>query len=260
MAFNDEISSFLTNKLKVKNKNIVHIAMSKLSQVEKTCHSKKWLEGAKEEVFFWEKSLATRHIINRLCSMRCVPERKFNIKILDLLNLRKKTTVQVLDVGSGPVTTLGYKAEDYNINLTMVDPLAKEYETLYKLYNFNPPVRPINCSGEELLQFFKYKKFNIVYSCNALDHSENPITILENMCALLAENGLLYIDVHPNVGVAANYQGLHKWNFSCKNNDVILWNKKVKHNITSILSVFGKVIIHEYSENRNILIFSIIKN
>ncbi|MEH6710872.1 MAG: methyltransferase domain-containing protein [Paraglaciecola polaris] len=259
MSFADEIKQYLTQELSVSASKIIFVRMNELSAVD-GAHSDKWREGAQEEIYFWEKSLATRHRRATLCELRVQKDAAFNSDIVALLANSDKSTINVLDVGSGPVTALGYCSDKYNIQLNLVDPLANEYKHLYAKYQFYPPVVPEACRGEDVIEHFGERQFDVAYSCNALDHSEEPLKILHNMCHLLIGGGLLYVDVHENVAVEAGYAGLHQWNFTVEKGQVVLWNDTHRHLLAVELQTYGQLSLLQYDQNINSIKFCLTKS
>jgi hypothetical protein len=59
--------------------------------------------------------------------------------------------VKLLD---GPVTIVGKKYLDYDIDLTAVDPLANEYDKLISKYRVNLPVKTRKADAEKLTEVF----------------------------------------------------------------------------------------------------------
>ena len=147
--------------------------------------------------------------------------------------------IELLDVGSGPITSLGYVSKKFDIRITATDPLADAYSVLLKEAGVTPPVKTQKCFGENLLQHFGSRRFHVCHSCNALDHSMDPRTILVAMAQLLHPQGLMYVRVHKNEGESAGYSGLHNWNFDRdENNNFILWRSEEKYKINEDLSDF----------------------
>lgn len=105
-----------------------------------------------------------------------------------------------MDVGSGPITSLGYVSKRFDITITATDPLADAYTVLLNEAEVTPPVRTQKCFGENLLEHFGSRRFHVCHSSNALDHSLDPRTILIAMAQLLHPQGLMYVRVYRNEG------------------------------------------------------------
>ena len=81
---------------------------------------------------------------------------------------------RVLDVGCGPLTVLGKKFQNSRLNITGVDPLADQYMQMLTELGVVPPFEARQGFGEEVNRYFPHNHFDLVYSRNALDHSQHP--------------------------------------------------------------------------------------
>lgn len=200
----------------------------------------KWFEGVDFEVGFW------RNWINKKgwqwpedYRARLDPKKPFDRNIEEAIRDVGSREIDLLDVGSGPITSLGYVSTKFDINITATDPLAETYSVLLQEAGVTPPIRTQMCFGENLLEYFGSRRFHVCHSCNALDHSMDPRTILLAMAQLLRPQGLMYVRVHKNEGESARYSGLHNWNFDKdENNNFILWRGSERYKINEELSDF----------------------
>jgi len=133
--------------------------------------------------------------------------------------------VSILDVGAGPLTSLGYRYPGKTLSIVPVDPLADEYDRLLRDARLVPPIRTIRVAGEDLPGHFGPQKFDIAYACNALDHSADPLRIISNMVAVVRPGGVVVLRHKRNEGEQARYGGLHQWNFDVADGRLLLWNK-----------------------------------
>lgn len=200
----------------------------------------KWFSGVNYEVGFWQKWLTEKggpwpdDFRNRVD-----PDRPFDSVVEDAIRDVGSRTIEILDVGSGPITSLGYVSKKFDVRITAVDPLADAYSVLLKEAGVTPPVKTQQCFGEKLLEYFGDHRFDVCHSSNALDHSMEPRAILLGMAQLLRPGGLFFVRVHPNEGENARYTGLHNWNFDKDENDnFVLWRGSEKHKINVELSDF----------------------
>jgi hypothetical protein len=200
----------------------------------------KWFGGVNFEVGFWQNYLNTKgaHWPDDYRA-RLDPNKPFNSMVEEAIPDTGCREIELLDVGSGPITSLGYVSKKFDIRITATDPLADAYSVLLKEAGVTPPVKTQKCFGENLLQHFGSRRFHVCHSCNALDHSMDPRTILVAMAQLLHPQGLMYVQVHKNEGESAGYSGLHNWNFDRdENNNFILWRSEEKYKINEDLSDF----------------------
>jgi len=141
----------------------------------------------------------------------------------------------ILDVGSGPVSTVGYRFPGKTITLVPVDPLADEYDRLLAKTDVRPPVRATREVGEHLLKRFGLGRFDIAYARNAIDHAVDPLLIVENMIAVVRQGGYVVLRHVRNEGVRQDYVQLHQWNFDRRENHFIAWRPSEEINVSAAL-------------------------
>ena len=151
--------------------------------------------------------------------------------VRDCLRQIKAQYVSMIDVGSGPLSTLGTRFPGKHVHLIAVDPLADEYNALLQRRGIDPPVRPIPCAGEDLLDHFAPASFHIAFSENALDHAADPVRVIRNMFELVKPAGFVILDHGRNTGEYAAYGQLHQWNFDERNGRCILWRGTHEHDL-----------------------------
>jgi len=123
------------------------------------------------------------------------------------------TTVRLLDVGSGPATSVGKVWTGYDLQITAIDPLADEYADLYRGAGVSPPIVPLKLDGEKLSSRLPVNYFDIVHTKNAIDHSYNAPQVLREMVAVVKPGGAVVVLVNENVAEREQQWGLHQWNF-----------------------------------------------
>jgi SAM-dependent methyltransferase len=143
--------------------------------------------------------------------------------------------ISILDVGAGPLTALGYRYPGKTLTIVPVDPLADEYDRLLPDAGLHPPIRTIRVAGEELLEHFGSRTFDIACATNSLDHSADPFAIISNMVAVVRTGGIVLLRHKRNEGESARYGGLHQWNFDVVGDNLLLWNNAVEVNVGSAL-------------------------
>lgn len=142
---------------------------------------------------------------------------------------------RILDVGSGPHTTIGPVGCPSPIKVTAVDPLAREYNQLLREEGVEPWVRTEYGLAESLPGHVS-ERFDLVHSRNAIDHSFDPIQAIISMLDCLTPEGTVYLEGAINEGVNQNYHGLHQWNFlPFDGSDAIVWNKQRATSIQTFL-------------------------
>ena len=200
----------------------------------------KWFEGVNFEVGFWQNCLYTNGAQwPDEYRSRLNPNRPFNSMVEQAIRDTGSREIEILDVGSGPITSLGYVSKKFDVRITATDPLADAYTVLLNEAGVTPPIRTQKCFGESLLQHFGNRRFHVCHSSNALDHSLDPRTILVAMAQLLHPQGLMYVRVYKNEGESTKYSGMHNWNFDRdENNNFILWRGAEIYKINEDLSDF----------------------
>jgi SAM-dependent methyltransferase len=143
--------------------------------------------------------------------------------------------ISILDVGAGPLTSLGYRYPGKRLDIVAVDPLADEYNRLLREERLEPPVRTTAAAGEALLDRFGSRRFDIAYASNSLDHSADPARIISNMVGLVSPGGVVILRHKQNEGANARYGGLHQWNFDVVGEGLVVWNNAVEVDIGKAL-------------------------
>jgi hypothetical protein len=120
---------------------------------------------------------------------------------------------RVLDVGSGPLTSINRKCSFCEVSITAVDPLADFYNEMMARWEITPPVRPELGWGERLTEQFGENQFDITYSRNAVDHSYDPIKCIDEMIKVTKQNRYVIVEVNQRAGSLEGWRGLHQWDF-----------------------------------------------
>ncbi len=189
-----------------------------------------WGSNLQSEVGFWRTWMTDeRHREGR--EARIAGTKIFAQYYLDLIGAPAESFVRVLDVGSGPISTLGTPARRNPIELVCTDALADEYNSLIResAYSFLPEIKRVK--GEDLLAAFGPQSFDIVHCANALDHFEDPARSFENMLAVCKPRGAVVIISVENEGERENYQGLHQWNLRATDDGLFLESRTSSENL-----------------------------
>jgi hypothetical protein len=51
------------------------------------------------------------------------------------------SSIKILDIGAGPITKVGYKLDNKEVELHPIDPLAKVYNRILDKRKIHPPVK-----------------------------------------------------------------------------------------------------------------------
>jgi SAM-dependent methyltransferase len=198
-----------------------------------------WRTRTSSEVEFWAAWLTGASGAEQWASdreSRLAPDTEITDPFLRAeLERNEAEEISILDVGAGPLTSLGYRYPGKTLTIVLVDPLADEYERLLRDAELDPPIRTIRVAGEALLEHFGPGRFDIACAINSLDHSAEPLTIISNMVAVVRTGGTVLLGHKRNEGDSARYGGLHQWNFDAVNDSLVVWNNAVEVNVGSAL-------------------------
>jgi SAM-dependent methyltransferase len=216
--------------------------------------AEKWSNGLNSEVGFWQNWIQTQGADwPDDYRARLDPKHPLKPEVENAIRPTGSREIDVLDVGAGPITCIGYVSEKFDLRITATDPLAEAYSVLLKEAGVVPPITTQKCFAENLLQHFGSRRFHVCFSRNALDHSIDPRSALLAMIQLLHPNGLMYVRVYKNEGASGGYEGLHSWNFDKdENNNFILWREGEKYNISEDIAPYGE---WRLAEHKRELIF-----
>lgn len=199
-------------------------------------------KALREEVAFWDKWLATKGLewpseyIDRQN-----PDLEFQPHLRRYIENIPDNPVHILDVGSGPLTTLGKKIGSRNIEITATDLLAPYYDQILDKHAIAPCVRTTFADVENLTSKFSNNIFSMVYAKNCIDHTKNPLKAIGQMVAVVKESHFVVLEHAENEAENHNYIQLHQWNFTKEENDFVIWRPGMKINVTKELRDFGEI-------------------
>lgn len=206
-----------------------------------------WSIGIKHEVDFWSGWVKGKGLVwesdwlQRLSPDTLVEANdKFLAEVLDLLETQ---TPKILDVGAGPISTVGkYTKSGKKVTLKACDPLGPAYTKMLNSAGVVPLTPTEFGIAESLANFYPEEKFDVVYSINALDHGINPVRAIENMLHLAADEGFVVLGHYRNEAIFEKGSGFHKWNFDTEHSDLIIHNDENRINVNQY---FGNLVLVE---------------
>lgn len=206
-----------------------------------------WINNKDTEIGYWEAVLCGK--------IKDKPERmnvsrSFPKYLMTYLPKRKKV-IKVLDVGSGPVSTVGTKIANRQVILDLVDPMADEYMAIIKKYAIKVPLLPKKGFAENLSQISDENTYDLVYSENALDHAIDPIKGVREMLKVVRKNCYVVLLCHMNEASTQKGNWLHQWNFYIEGNDFIM--SDLYGNKDNITALFGSEALIEIKEVRGFI-------
>lgn len=193
-----------------------------------------WEQGRHETERFWRSVIKPDSKYHAEWMARMDPEKEFDSALLTHVRNFDNNKLAVLDVGAGPCTSLGYKADGIEIRLTAADYYASLFSEILEQNKITPPVKTVFADALYLTQAFSENTFDIVYSRNALDHVLDPIKGLSEMIKVAKVGGLVCVYGHANEGEREFYQGFHQWNFAVENGDLMIWRPYRKYYVSKL--------------------------
>ena len=205
-----------------------------------TFQLKNWKKNTPSEIKFWDKWINNKGDQWPADYIRRTdPNSELVGWILELINeadIEVTNNLKILDIGSGPLSYVGYKSDKYIIDLTVVDPLANEYNSLLDKNNIKNVPRPQKGYFETAIHDFGENSFDIIWCLNSLDHSIDPLIGLYNLLTVCRIGGGVVLSFHRNEAEIGDYQGLHQWNLdSLEKEGLILTAHNKKINLQGLL-------------------------
>jgi SAM-dependent methyltransferase len=197
--------------------------------------SGRWRRRAGDETRYWEDAL-TADDAREAFSERLDPEAPLEddslIRAVDEVDAE---VVEILDVGSGPLTSVGKTHRDRRLKIVAVDPLADDYARILREAGIDAPVVPVACGGEEIAEHLGEDSFDVAYALNALDHCADPMLVLDNMRRVVRPGGRIALTHMRNEGERNGYFGIHFWNLDCQDGRFVVWNRDERHDVAAEL-------------------------
>jgi SAM-dependent methyltransferase len=173
--------------------------------------------GKAHEIGFWREFMQSDRCRFGWCD--ATPNPECDQEIYTLLRYvassfgQSGRTVDVLDIGSGPISVLTNVFHGLQANLKAADPLADDYEKLWTDHARRlRAVRPMGVAGEDLVDYFGSNAFDVTHIRNAIDHAVNPIAVVEQLIEITRKNGLVIIHGFENEADSERWGGFHQWN------------------------------------------------
>ena len=206
-----------------------------------------WRDGVQSEILFWRNWLL-RHggEFREDFKYRFDPKNQVCGVLRDVVSQffdksHNATSLEILDVGAGPITVVGRWFEERKLNITAVDALAEFYDQL-PYPQIRPDPQTLACKTEELDKIFQPYSFDIVHAQNTLDHHIDAPLAFKQMLHVAKRGGILVAIHHHNEALHGNWSGLHQWNFFVYENDLRIGSHKDIFSLKALLEPFGKIL------------------
>jgi SAM-dependent methyltransferase len=192
-----------------------------------------WWRGSASEIAFWDRWHASGGLQwPESFKQRQLATRQFDVNLLRGMVFEDIGSLKLLDVGAGPMTSLGPDYKGTRLNITACDPLAPLYSSLALKYGLTPPVKTVLAFAEDLTVFYEHNSFDFTNCRNALDHTFDPIRCIEEMLLVTKVGGKIHLFHRANEAEKEKYSGLHQWNFDCIEDHFVVWNKNSRIDVT----------------------------
>ena len=119
--------------------------------------------------------------------------------------------LRVLDVGAGPLSSLGTMCHNRPVELVAVDVLAPEYDATLAALSIQPHPRTQYAPMEMLAKHFAPQYFDMVHCGNALDHAQDPFRALQQMLTIVKRGHHVVIVSLVNESTAERRGGMHQF-------------------------------------------------
>ncbi len=201
-------------------------------------HRTLWNQGIGSEIRFWEewigKLAQDRSITDRLDESRPLQPTLCSL-LAQARPAPSAPPLEVLDLGSGPLTSLGRIWPGHPVRITAADPLAAHDNAALDRGHIVPLSRPVEAQAEKLETVFQESSFDLVTAINSLDHSYDPLRAIRQAVRVVKPGHFVLLANERNEGENEAYAGLHQWNFAVENGAFVLWSKAGRHNVTEAL-------------------------
>lgn len=199
-------------------------------------YRERWTKRRTHESGYWTDSLAAPDARDRFAD-RLDPNAEISGKALrQAVEEVPREEISVLDVGSGPLTSVGKTYPGKRIQVTAADALADEYTTALRKAGIEPLVPPVAVAGEDVASYFGAGSFDVTFMANALDHTADPILVLKNLVEVTREDGRVALRHMRNEGERNSYFGIHLWNIECRDDRFVIWNRETTHDVATELA------------------------
>lgn len=208
---------------------------------------------------FWRDSLPERVATWPEYQRRMDPEgRVWDPLLTGLLDRIDSPDVSIVDVGAGPLSAVGQRHPGKALTVVATDPLADAYNAVLDDLAIEPPVRPVSCAGERLLEHFGPEAFDIAYAINSIDHALDPLRVIENMVGVVKPGGFVALRHNRCEAMRNCYRHLHQWNFDVSDGDFVIWRgRREGRNVTRALE--GRAAVISLEVRRGILLCALVK-
>lgn len=169
----------------------------------------KWEEEVESEIAYW-RTLIERE--GKAFGKRFHRKEAIPLYLPDLVKFLPSPEITIADIGCGPIPIVIGNNYPKPTRIVGCDPLSARYVEIMTSHGIKPSVELHTAPGERLLDVIVPESVDVAHIRNALDHSFDPLHIIENMMKIVKPGGLVVVQNIVNEGLRQNYAGLHQWN------------------------------------------------
>ncbi|HEY6139040.1 MAG TPA: class I SAM-dependent methyltransferase [Thermoanaerobaculia bacterium] len=192
--------------------------------------------GLWSEVLFWH--LWARRFRNPSHPHRWLldPKRPLSPEIQDLLAASPSTPLRILEVGAGPITSMGLVHPERQVEIVPTDLLASRYARILKRHGIEPPLPTVFADAERLTEQFGENRFDLVFATNCIDHTADPLRAVRQMVAVTKPGGYVLMYHEVDEAEHQDYAGLHQWNLAEREGRFVVWNRSRSFDLSALLA------------------------
>lgn len=191
------------------------------------------IKAVSHELSFWTKFVNTKQFKTWIAD-HPTPELEAGQPEVVTLLKGLPPGAAILDVGSGVVSVLN----GLRINVLATDPLADLYACIFDYKAHNIP-RPMAVAAEDL-QF--ENAFDAVHMRNALDHTQDPLLVIDNLVKACKPGGFIIIHGFENEADFEKREGFHQTNLSIKKGTLALNDYTIDFSAIEVITAETKVL------------------
>ncbi len=205
-----------------------------------------WLDDVTEEIEWWWHFL-TVFDPDVVQNWRAIATKPFQF---EAFLQDDEETARVLNIGSGPCSTLPRATRLNRLEVVDMDPLATAYNFLTQALEIEDRSE-ITFGAVEILTKLQPKgSFDFIAAKNCLDHAYDVPRGLEQMAMALGAQGSILLQHWENEAELQNYTGLHNWNIEVQDGRIRIWNREREHLFDH--EAWGFELLHERSERQRL--------
>jgi len=186
-------------------------------EIAKLGPENRWGRFHNEEIDFWDRVLDVRNVDPELWPetrfLRTHPGLLLQKYLTELIDAPAGSRVEILDVGAGPLTSLGKKWPGHEVHITAVDANAAEYDRLLAKQGIEPLCRTVPGCAEELSSVVPPSSFDLVHARNSIDHTKDPLKAIREMVNVVKPGRYVFLNHKISEGRVEKYTEYHQWNF-----------------------------------------------